>query len=897
MRPLFSTHNKWISVLFGIFILFGLYLTTFYNFLLFHSIAEGFIIVVAFGIFIVAWNSRKFLENNFLLFIGIAYLFIAVLEFIHTLAYSGMGVFTGYGANLPTQLWIAARYMESISLIIALLFFGRRIRWQLLFSVYALITVLIFLSIFSWNIFPACFVEGSGLTLFKKISEYMICLIYLGVIIVLFQKQKEFEPDIYRLLIFAILLSIAAESAFTVYMNVNGLSNLAGHYFKIISFYFIYKAIIETGLTRPYDFLFRNLKKSEEKAGQERDRAQKYFDVAGVILVVINADQKVARINQKGCEILGYDESEIIGKNWFDTFVPEKQREKTRNFFIKLATGNAEQVNFFKNHVLTKDNKERLIAWYNSVLRNGDGKIIATLSSGEDITEKKQVEEALKQSEAKYRIMMEAMIDPAYICSHDFYIEYMNPAMIDKIGYDATGKSCYKALYDLDEKCSWCQFDKIQSGRHISYEREDLKTGRYYLINSSSIASSNAPASKISIFRDITEIKSMEKEKMVAEAKFRQAQKMESVGRLAGGVAHDYNNALSVIMGYTEMAMMKIDPTDNLYDDLNQVLIASKRAANITRQLLAFARKQTIAPEVLDLNENVENMLKMLRRLIGEDIDLSWLPGKGLWNVKMDPTQIDQILANLCVNARDAIEGVGKITIETGKVSLDEAYCVDHTGFVPGSFVLLSVSDNGCGMEKEILNKIFEPFFTTKAVDKGTGLGLSTVYGIAKQNKGFINAYSEPGKGTTIKIYLPRHEGKFIDTREESTPEIPQGRGETILVVEDDLSILQLTEKILITLDYTVLTADSPKKALGLAKEHAGDIHLLLTDVIMPEMNGLELADNLQILYPDLKRMFMSGYTANAIAHQGVLDQGVSFIQKPFSKNDLAKVIRKALDD
>jgi len=403
------------------------------------------------------------------------------------------------------------------------------------------------------------------------------------------------------------------------------------------------------------------------------------------------------------------------------------------------------------------------------------------------------------------------------------------------------------------------------------------------------------PAHLIS-FHDITQKKKMEEKQKKLEQQLAQAQKMESVGRLAGGVAHDYNNALTTIMGYTELAMMDADPKGPLYADLSQVLKASQRARDITRQLLAFARKQTIAPVALNLNPTVEGMIKMLRRLIGEDIDLVWQPGKNLWNVRMDPSQIEQILANLCINARDAIKGVGKITIETNTVVFDAAYCADHAGFIPGEFVLLAVSDNGCGMDKKILSQMFEPFFTTKAVDKGTGLGLSTVYGIVKQNNGFTNVYSEPGKGTTIKIYLSRHTGKSLESRTESTEEIPQGRGETILVVEDDLSILNLTQKILIGLGYAVLAADTPEKAMTMASEHTDQIDLFLTDVIMPEMNGLELSKQLKLQYPDLKCLFMSGYTANAIAHHGVLDKGVHFIQKPFSKKDLAAMIRRVLD-
>jgi signal transduction histidine kinase len=272
---------------------------------------------------------------------------------------------------------------------------------------------------------------------------------------------------------------------------------------------------------------------------------------------------------------------------------------------------------------------------------------------------------------------------------------------------------------------------------------------------------------------------------------------MESVGRLAGGVAHDYNNMLSVISGYAELAMDKVDPDDPLYADLAEILGAAKRSTEITRQLLAFARRQTIDPKVLDLNDTVERMLRILRRLIGEDIDLAWLPDAGLWPVKMDPAQIVQILANLCVNARDAISGVGKVTIETHKVTLVEDYCVDQAGCVPGAFVLLAVSDNGGGMDKQIREKIFEPFFTTKGQSKGTGLGLATVYGIVKQNKGFINVYSEPDKGTTFKIYLPRYAGSTAETVTDSQTQIPKGRGEIVLIVEDEPTIMKMAKKTL----------------------------------------------------------------------------------------------------
>lgn len=388
-----------------------------------------------------------------------------------------------------------------------------------------------------------------------------------------------------------------------------------------------------------------------------------------------------------------------------------------------------------------------------------------------------------------------------------------------------------------------------------------------------------------------------EKELETLHVQLVQSQKMESVGRLAGGVAHDYNNALSVVIGFTELTIEEVDPFGPLRSNLDEILGAAKRAADITRQLLAFARKQTIAPKVLDLNENVEEMLKMLRHLIGEDIDLVWSPGNNLQPVKMDPSQIDQIMVNLCVNARDAIEGIGKVTIETGNAIIDHTYCTDHTYFTPGQFVMLVVSDNGCGMDKNIQKNIFEPFFTTKKLDEGTGLGLATVYGIVKQNNGFINVYSEPDQGTTIRIYFPRHEGEMGDAKKKSPDTIPMAHGETILLVEDDMALLNLSKKILNSLGYIVIPAATPEEAMHLADEHRGEVHLLVTDVIMPEMNGRELAEKLKTRYPQLKCMFMSGYTADVIAHHGVLDDHVHFIQKPFSKRDLAIVVKKVLDD
>ena len=513
-----------------------------------------------------------------------------------------------------------------------------------------------------------------------------------------------------------------------------------------------------------------------------------------------------------------------------------------------------------------------------------------------DVTDRKRAEEALRESENRFRDLVEMLPETVFEADSDMNLKFANKQALSLFGYSKqdfdNGLNGLDMLVPEDRERASKNAGKRFHGEELgAIEYRGLrKDGSTFpiLLHTNPITQQGSLKGFRGIIVDISE-----RERM--EAHVRQAQKMESVGRLAGGVAHDFNNMLGVILGRTEMALDLLDPAQPIHADLQEIRKAGERSADLTRQLLAFARKQTISPKVLDLNETVESMLKMLRRLIGEDIDLAWLPEAGLCPVKVDPAQIDQILANLCVNARDAIAGVGKVTVETRMVTFDEAYCADHAGFVPGEFFLLAISDNGCGMDKETLGSIFEPFFTTKGTGKGTGLGLATVHGIVKQNDGFINVYSEPGQGTTFRIYLPRHMGKAGRTRQEGPPE-PTGHGsETILLVEDEPAILNITTMMLQRLGYTVLEASTPGEAIRLAREHMGEIDLLMTDVVMPEMNGRDLAKNLLSLYPNVKRLFMSGYTADVIAHHGVLDEGVHFIQKPFSKTDLSTKVREAL--
>ncbi|NTW87964.1 MAG: PAS domain S-box protein [Desulfobulbaceae bacterium] len=648
-------------------------------------------------------------------------------------------------------------------------------------------------------------------------------------------------------------------------------------------------------------FLFENQEEIIAKRTKELTLAAFTFDNMEDSIYWINPDARLWRVNASACKILGYTNEELLNLSVND-----------------IST--AFPMDSWQAH--WQELKQAGALHFETVQRKKDGGFIPVdiianfieLDGKEfncaivrDISERKHTEAALQKSEERFELAMRASSDGIFDWNLKTQEIYFSPGWKHMLGYAddelENDFSVWQRLTNPENQArSWEILNEHLQGKRDRYEMEFQmlhKNGHWVDILSRAnaiFAEDGTPIRVVGTHVDITARKQAETEREKLQAQLNQAQKMESVGRLAGGVAHDFNNMLGVILGRVELVLEGLEEGSRLRVDLEEIRSAAKRSADLTRQLLTFARKQIIAPKQLDLNDTVERMLSMLRRLIGEDIHLTWKPAVPLWPVKMDPSQIDQILANLCVNARDAIAGVGRLTIETGRQTFDEAYCRDHAGVIPGDFALLAVSDNGCGMDKKTLDNLFEPFFTTKEVGKGTGLGLATVYGIVKQNNGFINVYSEPDLGSTFKIYLPRQAAD-----DETAIGIPErktspGGDETILLVEDEPMILDMTTIMLERMGYTVLAAPGPGEAILLAGEHTGHIDLLMTDVVMPEMNGRDLAEKITALYPGIKLLFMSGYTADIIAHQGVLDDGVAFIQKPFSKAHIAVKLRGALD-
>ena len=609
--------------------------------------------------------------------------------------------------------------------------------------------------------------------------------------------------------------------------------------------------------------------------------------------------------NESWFTILGYSPDEFPQhyNTWSRLLHPDDVTYAESYVNANILTGRDFDLQF---RMKSKSGEWRWIQAYGYVVeRTKTGKAEHITGTHTDITERKLAELALRESEERFRGIFE--ISPMGIVlinteSQEFL--EANEGFLRIIGYTLEELHSLK-VQDITPPEDWKRetaYNKdFIAGKHSKYELEKRfihKDGEFRWVIVSveflHLESISAPIACSTII-DITDRKQAEEERESLQGQLMQAQKMESIGRLAGGVAHDFNNMLAVIMGQTELALEQINPGSQLRNDLEEVIVATKRSIELTKQLLAFARKETITPRVIDLNKAISKMLKMLQRLIGENIELKWKPGANLWSVLIDPSQLDQIIANLSINARDAIDKNGTLSIITCNECIQRELPQNIPEIPVGEYVKIVIEDNGIGMDTTILSHIFEPFFTTKKEGYGTGLGLSTVYGAVKQNGGHIFVASKPQKGTTFTVYLPRSKAAITPTTTDK-PLVLKAKGETVLLVEDELSILHLTQRALEKYGYNALIAASSREALEIAQNHDGAIDLLFTDVVMPGMNGPTLYENIKLIRPDIKALYMSGYTADTLLVHGVSNKNPNFLQKPFPIKVLIEKVRERLE-
>lgn len=636
--------------------------------------------------------------------------------------------------------------------------------------------------------------------------------------------------------------------------------------------------------------------KAEESLQRSEEAYRQIIEQASDIIYQTDLYGRFTFCSPTVAEILKYSPAELLGRHYLDLVASDSRPEVEQFYRQQLSERVANTYREFP--AIRKDGQAVLIGQKVRLITQGN-RVAGFQAVARDMTEQRRGDDAVRRM-TEYRNLFQLANDAILVLDAD-----------DGTVLDVNDKACETYGIPREEfigrKLQELTKDPILATQRLAQIQaapnfKEFETVHFRadgsplnMMVSPSRIDYQGHHAILSINRNITESKQAEEGRVQLEQQLRQSQKLESVGQLAGGIAHDFNNLLTAITGYSDLTLKRIEVDSPIRPGIEEIKKAGLRAASLTRQLLAFSRRQILQTKLLDLNSIVADMDKMLRRLIGEDIDLVTLLKADLAPLKADPGQIEQVIMNLVVNARDAMPNGGKVTVETGHEYLDKTYAGQHFSVVPGQYVKLTVTDSGCGMPAETMKQIFEPFFTTKDVGKGTGLGLSTVYGIVKQSGGNIWVYSEEGKGTTFKVYLPRFDQESVSETTTVQPEIPRGR-ETVLLVEDEEMVRNLSREILEQHGYKVIQASDGAEGLRVCREFSGEIELMISDVVMPQMSGSELAREVATLRPEMRTLFMSGYTDDAIVRHGILDENLSFIQKPFMPDALALKAREVLD-
>ncbi len=765
--------SAWSAILaLGVFVC--LYVSSLYSYLLFHGIAEIFSISVCACIFIITLNSRHFIQNGYLLFIGVAYFFVAVIDGVHTLAYKGMGVFPGYDANLPTQLWIAARYLQGISLLVAPAFFRKKPNLPLIFVIYTAISATLLIAIFSRDLFPDCFIEGVGLTSFKIISEYIISIILLVSLLLLALDRRQFESGVFKLLAASIIITILSELAFTSYVSVYGFFNLLGHFLKILAFFLVYKAIVETGFRRPYSLIFRELYEERQNLKAEIEtkeslqkalklREEKYRTVADFAYdweYWINPEGRFVYVSPSCERVTGYKPTEFVANPnlLLDIILDEDRlifKQHVERHLSKADSHGERAIDF---RILHKNGEIRWIGHVSQAVYDNEQQFLGMRASNRDITEQKYLERERTRAEEKSTTILESISDAFLSIDDNMVVTYFNQAAGVALGRrreEVTGQ----VLFDVFPEARGSIFE--QNYTRSLKEKIPLSFETYFgtppYENWYDVRTYPDQNGISVFFQIITERKRLEEERLETERKLLNAQKLESLGIMAGGIAHDFNNQLAVILGNLELGLMDQTLDPETRRSVESAVNAAKRSAELSGQMLVYTGTTFYQPVELDIDELLNKNRDLLNLGFFKHVTLNLESDSAVPPIKGDPHQIQRVIANLVANASEAIgDKDGDVTIRTGVMDCDEVY-LSHSRLQekpgPGRFVFLEVSDTGSGMDPETQRKLFDPFFSTKFW--GRGLGMAELIGIVKGHHGAILVDSEVGKGTTVRVLFP----------------------------------------------------------------------------------------------------------------------------------------------